>query len=187
MRALLELGETQLFGDIEGAAFTHAEAALGVLIGRPSAKTLIECGPQPEFLAHAPVELARYAWKQLRLLTSPPALGAGGAVRLTPERWARVPAPLSEALAVAMERRAVFCDEQLTCFAWAPWRSERWFDLHVEPLANSEAVLWALIHHERKEAREPVWSATDEATFAFARSLGFVDSGQTIWRARKKP
>ena len=200
MRALLELGETQLFGEVDGAAFAHAEAALGVVIGKPSAKTMIEftlaCGQPPELLAHAPVELAGYAWAPLRLMNSaanPAAQGEGAHfVRLTPERWSRVPPQLSEVLATVLERRAIFCDERLVSFAWAPWRSAGWFDLHVETLPEfrrkglARGVVSAVIDFERTEGRAPVWSAADEVTLAFGAALGFVDCGQRLWRARMK-
>jgi GNAT superfamily N-acetyltransferase len=95
-------------------------------------------------------------------------------------------------LATVMERRAIFCDERLLSFAWAPWRSEGWFDLHVETLPGfrrqglARRAVAALINFERTEGRTPVWGATDEITLALGRSLAFVDCGQTLWRAGRK-
>jgi hypothetical protein len=100
MRALLELGETQLFGTVEGAAFAHAEAALGVLIGRPTEKTLREltrCGLPPELVAHEPVELAGYAWEAISLSTGGTVEHGLGQLRsrraesgrLSPAQWRR--------------------------------------------------------------------------------------------------
>ena len=199
MRALLELGETQFFGDVEGAAFAHAEAALGVLHGRPTAKTLHEfrlaCGQPPELLAHAPIELEGYDWHPLSLSSTGGEGRGEEANRLTPELWPRVPAHLSTTLANAMERRAVFClqvDERPVSFAWAPLKSEAWFDVWVETLPEfrrrglGRRVAAAVIRHERSEGRSPVWCASDEASLALGRALGFVEFAQTLWRATKR-
>lgn len=198
MRALLELGETQLFGDVEGAVFTHAEAGLGGLYGHPSLTGLTL---PPELLAFEPVELEGSTWERLCLSTYLP-LPAGEradpeARRLTPELWPQVPPSLSATLATAMERRAVFCalvDGQPVSFAWAPLRSERWFDLWVETMpvfrrqGLGRAVASAVIHHEHSEGRAPVWGApaSNAAALALGRSLGFVDCAQTLWRATKR-
>ena len=237
MRALLELGETQLFGTVEGAAFAHAEAGLGVLVGKPSEKTLREltlCGLPPELIAREPVEVAGYAWEAVALSTdgartvhpersrgmdfrsigarpSTPlglnggslpvpanALGLNGpARRLSPAQWPRVPPELSESLAVAMERRAVFFEavgDQPVAFAFAPLKSERWFDLHVETMPAfrrrglARSVVRAVIAHERSEGRSPVWAAaaSNAAAVGLGRALGFVDCGQMLWRATKR-
>jgi ribosomal protein S18 acetylase RimI-like enzyme len=212
MRALLELGETQLFGTVEGAAFAHAEAALGVLIGRPTEKTLREltlCGLPPELVAHEPVELAGYTWEAVSLSTEGPStsLRLSGfdqlrsrraeSRRLSPAQWPLVSPKLSETLAIAMERRAVFfeaVDEQPVAFAWAPLKSEHWFDLHVETMPAfrrrglGRNVVRAVIAHERNEGRSPVWgaAASNTAAVALGRSLGFTDCGQMLWRATKR-
>lgn len=199
MRALLELGETQLFGDAEGAAFFHAEAALGVLHGRPTAKTLLELrlagGQPPQLLAHAPLELEGYAWERLSLSSGGGEDRGEEANRLTPELWPLVPEELSTTLANALERRVVFCalvDGRPVSFAWAPLRSEAWFDVQVHTLPAfrrqdlGRRVASALLRHERSEGRSPVWGASGEASLALGRALGFVESGQTLWRATKR-
>lgn len=199
MRALLELGETQLFGTVEGAAFAHAEAALGVLIGKPTEKTLREltlCGLPPELLAREPVELAGYRWEPVSLSTGG-GEGRGNAKRLSPAQWPLLPPELSASVAVAMERRAVFfeaVDGRPAALAWAPLKSERWFDLHVETLPAfqrrglARSVVQAVVAHERHEGRSPVWGApaSNVAAVALGRSLGFVDCGQILWRATKR-
>jgi GNAT superfamily N-acetyltransferase len=263
MRALLELGETQLFGEVEGAAFAHAEAQLGVLHGRPTAKTLHEfrlaCGQPRELLASAPVEVDGYDWAPLSLSSrerrfvpselielterppfspssveglsqgdtersqrghfrplaragsstllgengiSNPASGVEGLLvhssqsRLTPELWSKVSPSLSASLANVMERRAVFCaqvDGQPVCFAWAPLRSEGWFDVWVQTLPEfrrrglGQRVASALMQHERTEGRSPVWCAADSESLGLGESLGFVEFTQSLWRARLGP
>ena len=197
MRALLELGETQLFGDVEGAAFAHAEAQLGVLHGRPTAKTLHEfklaCGQPPELLAFSPIELEGYDSLPLSL-SSRGGEGRGEeATRLTPELWSKVSPSLSATLANVMERRAVFCaqvDGQPVSFAWAPLRSEGWFDVWVQTLPEfrrrglGQRVASALLRSERSEGRSPVWCAADSESLGLGESLGFVDFTQSLWSAR---
>ncbi|MFN0249594.1 MAG: GNAT family N-acetyltransferase [Kofleriaceae bacterium] len=73
-------------------------------------------------------------------------------------------------------------DERPVAFAYAPWRSERWFDISVdvEPSARQlglgTIVATALILDERRHGREPVWGADEDnrASIALATKLGFV-------------
>ena len=107
-----------------------------------------------------------------------------GAVLLAPD------APLDHLQPALVEelratRERVWCawvDELPVAFAYAPWRSERWFDvsIDVDPSARQlglgTIVATALIHDERARGREAVWGADEDnhASLALARRLGFV-------------
>lgn len=76
----------------------------------------------------------------------------------------------------------VVVDGAAACFAHAPWRSRRWFDVSVETLPGyrqlglGARVASAMIRAERAAGREPVWGATEgnAASRALAARLGFV-------------
>lgn len=98
---------------------------------------------------------------------------------------AHLPAPLADELAFARDRSTIwtaFVDGEPVAFAYAPWRSARWFDVSVDTLPSARQlglatiVAAAMIQHERAAGREPVWGA-DEANVAslrLARRLGFT-------------
>lgn len=73
-------------------------------------------------------------------------------------------------------------DELPVAFAYAPWRSEKWFDISVDvdprarQLGLGALVVTALIHDERSRGREAVWGADEGnlASLALAKKLGFV-------------
>ena len=75
-------------------------------------------------------------------------------------------------------------------FAYAPWRSARWFDISVETLAGARQlgltriVAAAMIQDERAQGREPVWSAGEgnHASLRLAHGLGFVQVDE-LWVA----
>lgn len=79
-------------------------------------------------------------------------------------------------------------DERPVAFAYAPWRSERWFDISVDvdpsarQLGLGTLVATALILDERTRGREPVWAADEEnrASLALAAKLGFVPVDE-VW------
>jgi GNAT superfamily N-acetyltransferase len=98
-------------------------------------------------------------------------------------------------LANVMERRAVFCaevDGQPVSFAWAPLRSEGWFDIWVQTLPEfrrrglGQRVASALMHFERAEGRSPVWCAAHSVSLGLGESLGFVEFTQSLWRASRR-
>jgi GNAT superfamily N-acetyltransferase len=96
-----------------------------------------------------------------------------------------LPAALAGELAAAQRRGAVWTavvDGAPVCFAFAPWRSARWFDVSVDTLPGyrqlglGTRVAAALIRDERRRGREPVWGALDgnAASLRLAARLGFV-------------
>ncbi len=104
---------------------------------------------------------------------------------------AHLPRALADELAAAHGPIwTVFVDGEAAAFAYAPWRSARWFDVSVDTLVGSRQlglgslVAAALIRDERARGCEPVWAA-DEANVAslrLARRLGF-QSVDEIWVA----
>jgi hypothetical protein len=104
-----------------------------------------------------------------------------------------VPEPLAEELAMARARRTIwtaFLDGAAVSFAYAPWRSARWFDVSVDTLVEARQlglgriVATAMIRDERAHGRDPVWAADEGnlASLRLARSLGFVQV-DALWVA----
>lgn len=99
---------------------------------------------------------------------------------------AHVPEDLQAELALVRARGttvwSTFVDGAAVAFAYAPWRSARWFDISVDTLAGSRQlglgaiVAAAMIRDERTAGREPVWGADEDnaASLRLARRLGFV-------------
>ena len=85
---------------------------------------------------------------------------------------------------------SAWVDGEPVSFAYAPWRSARWFDVSVDTLAGSRQlglatiVAAAMIRDERSRGREPVWGADEGnlASLRLARRLGF-DPVDEIWVA----
>ena len=107
---------------------------------------------------------------------------------------APLPAPLADELARARHGGrtiwSAWVDGEPVAFAYAPWRSARWFDVSVDVLPGARQlglgtlVASAMLRDERAQGREPVWAA-DEANVAslrLARGLGFVASDE-LWVA----
>lgn len=109
-----------------------------------------------------------------------------GAARATEDTsLEHLPAGLAEELAAPLARGelwAVWVDGEPVSFAYAPWRSERWFDVSVDTLASArqlglgQIVASAMIHDERARGREPVWGANEGnvASRRLADRLGFA-------------
>ncbi len=83
-----------------------------------------------------------------------------------------------------------YVDGAPVSFAYAPWRSARWFDVSVDTLPGSRQlglgrlVAAALIRDELAQGRAPVWGADEDnqASLRLARSLGFV-AVDALWIA----
>lgn len=117
-----------------------------------------------------------------------------GAVALPADvSLAHVPPALAEELEAARPHRTiwtVFLDGLPVSFAYAPWRSARWFDVSVDTLPGARQlglgrmVAAAMIRGERALGRAPVWGADEgnAASRRLARALGFVEVDQ-LWVA----
>ena len=104
-----------------------------------------------------------------------------------------LPAALADELAAARGQRtiwSVFLDGLPVAFAYAPWRSARWFDVSVDTLVEARQlglgriVAAAMIRDERAHGREPVWGADEgnAGSLRLARGLGFVQVDE-LWVA----
>lgn len=105
------------------------------------------------------------------------------------EDFTHVPAALADELR-GHRVWAAYVDGAPVSFAYAPWRSARWFDISVDTLPAARQlglgtiVAAAMIHDERAQGREPVWGADESntASLRLAKRLGFVAVDE-IWVA----
>jgi GNAT superfamily N-acetyltransferase len=104
-----------------------------------------------------------------------------------------LPPPLAAEIAMAEQRTTVWTavvDDAPVSFAYAPWRSHRWFDVSVDTapgfrqLGLATRVASALIRAERAAGREAVWGAVEsnDASLRLAARLGFVEV-DALWVA----
>ena len=104
-----------------------------------------------------------------------------------------LPSPLRAELARAVKTQPVYAaivDGQPVSFAYAPWRTERWFDVSVDTapgarqLGLATRVAAAMIRAERAAGREPVWGAAEDnaASLRLAARLGF-SAVDALWVA----
>jgi hypothetical protein len=115
-----------------------------------------------------------------------------GAIELPADAsLAHLPVPLAEELRAATG--PIWCayvDGLPVAFAYAPWRSKRWFDVSVDTLVTARQlglgtiVSAAMIRHERGGGRDPVWGADEGnlASLRLARRLGFAAIDE-VWVA----
>jgi GNAT superfamily N-acetyltransferase len=108
-----------------------------------------------------------------------------GAAPLSPEAsLAHLPEALADELRGALAGGPVWAawvDGAPVSFAYAPWRSARWFDVSVDTVPSARQlglgtiVAAAMIRDERARGREPVWGADEHnaASLGLARRLGF--------------
>ena len=96
-----------------------------------------------------------------------------------------LPDPLASELELARTRGdvwTVYVDGLPVSFAYAPWKSTRWFDISVDTLPSARQlglgtiVAAEMIRAERAHDREPVWGADEDnrASLRLAARLGFV-------------
>jgi len=129
----------------------------------------------------------------LHTLADPTALpDVEGAVPLPAEAsLAHLPAALTDELAGA--RTTIWTavvDDKPVAFAYAPWRSAKWFDISVDTLAGfrqlglGSLVASAMIRDEMQQGRQPVWGADENnaASLRLAKRLGFTPVDE-IWVA----
>lgn len=117
-----------------------------------------------------------------------------GAVALPAEvPLAHLPAELADELAAVRPHRtiwAAFVEGLPVSFAYAPWRSPRWFDVSVDTLPGARQlglgrlVAAAMIRDEQAQGRAPVWGADEgnTASLRLAHGLGFVQVDE-LWVA----
>jgi hypothetical protein len=118
----------------------------------------------------------------------------GGAAALAPDvSLAHLPEALRDELGMALAYGTVWAawvDGAPVSFAYAPWRSARWFDVSVDTLAPARQlglgtiVAAAMIRGERARGREPVWGADEHnlTSLRLARRLGFRAADE-LWVA----
>ena len=122
----------------------------------------------------------------LHTLDDPSGLPDGdGVAPLDDVALAHVPPALAGELRWALRHGTVWAawlDGAPVSFAYAPWRSPRWFDVSVDTLSGARQlglatiVSAAMIRDERARGREPVWGADEgnAASRRLARRLGFA-------------
>jgi GNAT superfamily N-acetyltransferase len=107
-----------------------------------------------------------------------------GALPLDDAPLDHLPPALADELAWARSRGPVWAawvDGTPVSFAYAPWRSAKWFDVSVDTLPDARQlglatiVASAMIRDERARGREPVWGADEDnaASLRLAKRLGF--------------
>ncbi|MDQ3363918.1 MAG: GNAT family N-acetyltransferase [Myxococcota bacterium] len=188
-----------------GGVIGHARAKLAVIHGAPPPATIDalarELADHTLLVASEPLRAALDASGRrplraiLHTLADPAALPElDGATLLGPDvSLAHVPADLADELAVARTLGpiwTVFVDGEPVSFAYAPWRSARWFDVSVDTLPAARQlglgaiVASTMIHAERAAGREPVWGADEHnlASLRLADRLGFVPIDE-LWVA----
>ena len=106
---------------------------------------------------------------------------------------AHVPEALAAELSSVRGQRTIwtaYLDGAPMSFAYAPWRSVRWFDVSIDTLPAARQlglgrlVAAAMIRDERAQGREPVWGADEgnTASLSLAHRLGFVKMDE-LWVA----
>ena len=182
----------------DGVLLGHDAARLVVVIGESDAATIVHATqerPQHTFLfaieredlaaalrtAGRPVE--RALLHELPDADTLPDLE--GAAPLEQAAIDHVPPALAAELAWARTRGPVWAawvDGEPVSFAYAPWRSGKYFDVSVDTLPGARqlglatVVASAMIRDERARGRQPVWGADEGngASLRLAKRLGFV-------------
>jgi GNAT superfamily N-acetyltransferase len=200
MRALLALAATTCAGTADGAVIANEARRVVALVGDPDdalvEDTLARMGTSATVLSlhRTRGRAGGLAWKRATVMTlaHPERLAERArearphVVPLDLSHLAHVPVALGEELASALGAGPVTCaltsDGEPASFAYAPFETERLFDVSVDTLAEhrghghatrAAAVLVDLV---RATGRAPVWAAADEnrASLAVAKKLGFA-------------
>lgn len=186
-------------GEVSGAALERALAAWREVVAERPRLTLLCASEEAarRFAAAAPGHRVHAA--QLHVLAEPlePAplevalLAPGDSLEhLPPALRAELTTALGGPSAGGAPGRvwAVWVEGRPVSFAFASWRSPRWFDVSVETLPGfrqlglGEMVARALILDEAAAGRAPVWGALDDnfASRRLAARLGFAPAG-ALW------
>jgi hypothetical protein len=155
---------------------------LGTLAAALPAHAIVVAGEHQAAALRGPRAVARAI---VHTLPDPDALpDLEGAIPLPPDASvAHLPAPLVAELAGATGPVwTVYVDGAPSSFAYAAWRSARWFDVSVDTVPGARQlglgtiVGSTLVRDERAAGREPVWTADEDnhASRALAHRLGFV-------------
>jgi hypothetical protein len=177
-------------------ALPGADAAAVTQLAAARPRWSLLAAPERDDLRAA---LAAIGWwvERARILTLPDAsdLPDDEGAALLPEGTdlSHLPPVLAGEVAAAQRRGAVWTavvDGTPASFAFAPWRSARWFDVSVDTLPGyrqlglATRVAAALIRGERGDGREPVWGALESnaASLRLAARLGFV-AVDSLWVA----
>ncbi len=199
LRGLLLDDATDVRGDSYGAVLlSRAYSLLGVL-ARPRkallAQALLDAGEVDGWsvVALRALPFPGLEWSRATLMTLADgrrldrAIDAsrGVVAPLTRDDLHRLPPTHAAELGAAFERGAVLCARvggELASFAHVGLRTEAHFDLSVDTLEAhrghglAQLTAAALIEHERRAGRSPVWGALEgnAPSLAVGRALGFV-------------
>jgi len=121
----------------------------------------------------------------LHTLADPAALpDLEGAIALPPDAsLAHLPAALTDELAGASTTVwTTIVDDKPVAFAYAPWRSAKWFDISIDTLPGfrqlglGSLVAAAMIRDEMRQGRQAVWGSDESnaASLRLAKRLGFT-------------
>jgi predicted GNAT family acetyltransferase len=190
----------------------------GFVIGSDPARLLVGVGPATARDAIAALA-ERAGWTLLAAITRDDVVAAARAIGRTAARAviATLPEPddlpdldgatllgrdddlahlapaLADELAVAIARgHQVWCarvEGKPVSFAYAPWRSERWFDVSVDTapgyrqLGLATVVAATMIRGEYAHGREAVWGADEDnaGSLRLAHRLGFAAPHVALW------
>ncbi len=180
-----------------GFVLGHDTARLIVVAGNVDPESVARLASRPHVILVEREELAlalQHAGRRLEraiLHTLPDPDALPDYEGATPLGEVALPAALEGELAWAKTRGTVWSawvDGEPVSFAYAPWRSPRYFDVSVDTLPGARQlglatiVAAAMIRDERAHGREPVWGADqgNVASLRLARRLGFEPVDE-IW------
>jgi GNAT superfamily N-acetyltransferase len=203
LRGLLLDGATEVRGDAHGAVLWSAGYSLLGVLGAPDQKLLARAlldvgdGDGWSVLALRAVPFPGLEWSRATVMTLADgrrldhAIDASRSVvrALRRDELMRLPATHAAELAAAFSRGPVMCAHvgaEPASFAHVGLRTETHFDVSVDTLEPyrdrglAQLTAAALIDHERRAGRSPVWGALDDnaPSLAVGRALGFVGVGE---------
>jgi hypothetical protein len=197
-RGMILAGRGHVTGEAGGLVIHCDEERLAVSVGCPDDALVVSVASRaaPGWVWLAPPEdrerherLLR-GWRgEIAIVHTPtrdfPPPGPGVRPLAAEDPMHHVPLELRDELEAARRRSRVFAafvGAIPVAFAYAPWATERWFDVAVDTLApwrrrgHAAACALALFAAEGAAHRRPVWGAVESnaASLALARALGFV-------------
>lgn len=161
----------------------NARAKLIVITGEADVPALAREFPDHTILTIDPPTLP-HGKALLHTLADPDALpDLEGAILLGDAPLDHLPPALAAELRSAERVWAAWVDGLPVCFAYAPWRSPKYFDVSVDTLTSARQlglatlVAAAMIRDECARGRAPVWGADDDnvASRRLAHRLGFAE------------